>query len=94
MSRVFEFLEIAAKKGSFPAMLAIFHEENMNTQKSIEHRKVAASAGYKESLDELMKAYKDNLLSKEELTQTLRAFQVSNDLTKSQERDDAAREVS
>ena len=86
LSRVFEFLEIAAKKGNVLAhnMLAVD-----DTQKSIKHRKVAASAGYQVSMDELMANYKDNLLSKEELTHTLRAFQTSNDLMKSKDRDDA-----
>lgn len=61
----------------------------MSTQKSIEHRKVAASAGCQRSMDTLMNLYRDKLLSKEELTQILRSYQASNDLMKSKERDDA-----
>jgi len=33
--------------------------------------------------------YKDKLLSKDELSQTLRAFQISKDEMKSKDRDDA-----
>jgi len=57
--------------------------------KCIEHFKVAASAGDKESMDILMKMYKDKLLSKENLTQALRAFQTSENAMKSKDRDDA-----
>ena len=35
-----------------------------------------------------MNAYKDESLSKEELTQTLRAFQASSNAMKSKDRDD------
>lgn len=78
------------KKGSVFAhhVLAVY-EKNMNIDKSIKHLKKAASAGYQPAMNNMMKAYKDNKVSKEELTQTLRAFQVSNDLTKSKDRDDA-----
>ena len=34
-----------------------------------------------------MKAYRDKLLTKEDLTQTLRAFQTAKDLMKSKDRD-------
>jgi len=53
-----------------------------------DHLKVAASAGDKHSMDALMKLYKLNELSKEELTQTLRAFQTSTDAMKNKDRDD------
>ena len=51
--------------------------------------KVAASAGCQRSLDGVMMAYKDKLLSKDELTQTLRAFQVSSNEMKSKDRENA-----
>lgn len=51
--------------------------------------KVAASAGDKEEMDRLMRFYKGKLLSKEGLTQTLRAFQNSKNAMKSKDRDDA-----
>ena len=90
LSKAFEFLEIASKKGSFIAHqhLAIY-EEKKNIQKSINHYKVAASVGYKDAMDCLMRFYKDKVLSKEDLTQTLRAYQASNDITKSNDREEA-----
>ena len=91
MSKASEYYEIAAKKGSVPAhqYLALFHESNGNIQNSINHRKVAASAGNQPSMNKLMKYYKQKLLSREDLTQTLRAFQTSNNAMKSKDRDDA-----
>ena len=56
-------------------------------QLCIKHFKVAASAGDQVSMDHLMQMYRDKLLTKEELAQTLREFQTSNDATKSNVRD-------
>ena len=91
MTKAFEFLEVAAKKGSCVAhkYLATVHEKNGDIQKSIEHYKVIASAGYQQAMDKLMKAYTDKRVSKEDLTQTLRAFQASKNEIKSKDRDDA-----
>lgn len=53
---------------------------------------MAASAGDQGAMDTLMYAYKkqkDKYLSKEELSQTLRAFQTSKNLMKSKDRDEA-----
>ena len=88
-SKSLEIYEIAAKKGSISAhkFLAGFHMKSGNISESIEHRKVVASAGDKQEMDKLMTYYKDNAVSKDELTQTLRAFQISNDLMKSKERE-------
>ena len=63
--------------------------DNGNALKSIEHLKVAAGAGDQGAMDELMKAYKDKILSKEDLTQTLRTFQISSNEMKSMDRDKA-----
>jgi len=89
-SKAFEFSEVAAKKGSSLAheQLASFHLKNCDMNTGIKHLKVAACAGEKE-LDSLMRLYKKEFVSKEDLTQTLRAYQESNDLTKSKDRDDA-----
>ena len=57
-------------------------------QKFTKHLKVAASAGDKEAVGGLMEAYKNKLLSKEDLAQTLQAFQVSSNAVKSKDRDD------
>ena len=88
ISKALDFWAVAAKKGSIYAhnLLSNFHRSNGN-QESINHLKVAASAGHQQSMDDLMKAFKDKLLSKEELSQTLRAYQASHDKTKSKERD-------
>ena len=85
-----EYYEVAAKKGSVHAhkVLAGFHGRNGNKQQCIGHVKVAASAGDKEAMDDLMRVYKDKLISKEELTQTLRAYQTSKNAMKSKDRDD------
>ena len=66
------------------ARLTEISEDNM--KKSIEHLKVVASAGDKETMNELMKMYKEKALSKEELIQTLRVFQASSDEMKSKDR--------
>ena len=63
----------------------------MNT--GIKHLKVAACAGEKESMDRVTKAYRQKLISKEDLVQTLHAFQASNDQMNSKDRD-VAREMS
>jgi len=90
-SKAIEFYEVAAKKQSVFAhvMLAGFHGENEKMDESIKHLRVLASAGSQEAVDGLMMAYKEKLLSKEQLTQTLQAFQASNDEMKSKDRDDA-----
>jgi len=51
LSKALEFYEIAAKKGDIGShkQLAEFHGENGNALKSIEHMKLAASAGCQES---------------------------------------------
>ena len=91
MSNAIAFYELAAQKGCVKAhcLLALLHEKNGDIQLSIKHRRVAASAGEKSSMDYLMKMYKLELLSKEELTQTLRAHQTSSNELNSKERDDA-----
>ena len=90
-SKGLEYCEVAAKKGSLEAhqVLADFHGRNGNAELLLNHLKVAASAGYQESMDRLMWCYKKKLLSKEELTQTLHAFQTSSNEMKSKDRDEA-----
>ena len=51
--------------------------------------KVAASAGDQVAMDGLMEAYKAGGIAKEDLTLTLRAFQMSKNEMKSKDRDDA-----
>ena len=89
LSKSIDFLEVAAKKGSSTAhrALASHHQINGNIQNLIEHMKVAARAGCQDAMNGLKEAYKDKELSKEDLAQTLRAFQASRDNTKSKDRD-------
>ena len=89
-SKALEFYTVAAKKGSLDAhaYLARFHGENENNQ-CIQHLKVLANAGDKKSMDALMGAYKEKLVSKDELTPTLRAFQASTNEMKSKGRENA-----
>ena len=86
-----EFWEISAKKGCVYSHkeLSLVRARNGDIQTSIEHLKVAASAGGQDAMNGLMKAYKEEALSKEDLSQTLRAFQASRDETKSKDRDEA-----
>ena len=58
-------------------------------QTCIRHYRVVANAGEQEAMDYLMKIYKHKLLTKDVMTQTLRAFQASNGEMKSKDRDDA-----
>jgi len=101
-SRSLAFYEIAAKKGCIIAhqYLAAFNFENGDYQRCTDHLKVCANAGCQGSMNKLMAYYKTNvskdgltqmqtLLTKEDLAQTLRAFQSSNNEMKSKDRDDA-----
>ena len=92
-SKASEFWEVGAKKGSVSAhkYLARFHwKVNGNAQLMIDHLKVAASAGDQASMDNLMVNYKQtSLVSKEDLTQTLRAFQASINELRNKDRDEA-----
>ena len=85
------FYELGAKKGSIPAhvVLAEIHKDIQNSEESNKHLKVAACAGDQASMDALTAYFKDKLLSKEDLTKTLRAFQASQNEMKSKDRDDA-----
>ena len=93
ISKAVEFYEVGAKKGSISAhqRLVKFHDyRSGNSQKSFKHLKVAASAGDQVAMDNLMANYKvNNLLSKEDLSQTLLAFQTSRNEMKNKERDEA-----
>jgi len=90
-SKSLEFYNVAAKKGDIKAhkYLAKFHGRNGDIKTSIEHLKVAAGAGDKAAMDHLMIGYKAKILSKEDLTHTLRAYQASSNEMKSKDRDDA-----
>ena len=91
ISKSLEFYEVSAKKGSIVSHkhLASFLGNKGDILESIQHLKITACAGDKHSMDYLMEVYKDNLLTKEELTRTLRLCQASNNAMKSNDRDDA-----
>ena len=90
-SKSVEFFEVSAKKDSVQAHrdLADFHGRNGNMDECMKHMEVAASAGDQESMNGLTNAYKDSLMSKEKLTQILRAFQASSNEMKSTDRENA-----
>ena len=86
-----EINEIVQNMGSEKApqhLIAALQETNGIYQKSITHLKVAANAGYQQAMDSLMELYKMKAVPKEDLTQTLRAFQASTAEMKSKDRDD------
>ena len=89
LSKELELYEVGAKKGSLLAHrnLADFHAMKRNIDESVNHCKVAASAGDQDSMDKLMIAYKDKLLPKDDLTQVLRAFQTAKNAMTSKDRD-------
>lgn len=90
MMKACSFIEIAAKKGFAEAhqWLANYDPRTGN-DKCIKHLKIAACAGDKGSMDDLMIKYKSNLLSKDDLTQILRDHQASKDEMKSEDRERA-----
>lgn len=90
-SKSLAFFELSAKKGSIKARkeLARFHGVNGDMQVCVKHLKVVASAGDQDTMGDLMKLYKQKFLTKEELTQTLRAHQTSSNEMKSKDRDEA-----
>jgi len=91
MTKARSFVEIAAKKGLVDAhrWLANYDSRIGNISTCNEHLKIAARAGDKRSMDDLMTVYKSNLLSKDELTQTLREHQASMNEMKSEDRKQA-----
>lgn len=91
VSKALEYYEIAAKRGRILShyYLALYREKSGDIQISINHLKVIACAGHQLAMDKLMNHYRNNSISKEDLAQTLRAYQASSDLMKSKERDEA-----
>lgn len=89
ISKTLAFGEIGAKKGDVKAHIIIATQrfEAGDYDNSIKHLKVAANAGHQGAMDLLMEHYKNSLLPKEDLAQTLRAYQASSDQMKSPERE-------
>ena len=59
---------------------------NLNFERAVKHWIIAAKQGFEESIEMLMKAFRDGFISKEVLTATLRAHQTAVDATKSPQR--------
>ena len=64
-------------------------KEDGNDERAVKHWIIAASQGDGDSIKELMEAYKDGLISKDDLAATLRAHQAAVDATKSPQREAA-----
>jgi len=92
LSKAVAFDKVAAKKGAVIAHLTLahFYTNTGDNNKRIKHLTVAARAGDKDAMGKLMDAYRDKQISKEELSQTLRASQASINEMKSKDRDDAS----
>ena len=91
LSKAVAFDEVSAKKGAVLAhiTLAHFYTNAGDVEMCINHLTIAASAGDQEAMDKLMNMYKNKDLSKEELSQTLQAFQASKNEVRSKDRDEA-----
>eukprot|EP00985_Skeletonema_marinoi_P030779 scaffold33857_cov73-Skeletonema_marinoi.AAC.1 len=62
---------------------------NGRIDRAVKHYIIAANLGYEKSLVPLKKAYREELVSKEDLAAALRAHQAAVDATKSPKRDEA-----
>ena len=80
VSKALEFYEVAIKKGSNIVahnLLASHHRRSGDIDMCINHLKVMASAGGQAAMALSMEFYKVKLMSKDDLTKTLRAHQTS-----------------
>ena len=69
--------------------LGCVEEDNGNVERALRHWLIAARQGEDDSLKTLMKAFKEGLISKEDLAATLRAHKAAVDETKSAQREAA-----
>ena len=85
------YWELAAINGDEMARhnLGCIELEAGNHQRAYKHCLIAASAGYKDSLDMVRKGYRVGQVTKEQYANTLREYQKSQDETKSEARDKA-----
>ena len=86
------YYELAAMKGDVHARynLGIIVEDAGNEDRAYKHFAIAARAGSERSLDAVKDGFMDGFITKDEYTNTLRAYQESQDEMKSEERDKAA----
>ena len=92
------YFELGALGGSVPARHNLGTAEFKNEEsRAMKHFILAARAGYKPSLDFVLNGFKKGLVTKDEYTNTLRAYQDRHELMKSNERtkaDDFKRVIS
>ena len=67
-------------------MLGNIEKKAGNMDRAMKHYMIAASAGNDNSLKKVGEGYKGGYVTKEEYAKTLRAFKVSQDEVKSEER--------
>ena len=92
--KAMHYWELAAMNGHIKARhnLGCSEEQAGNHQRAMKHFIIAASAGYKQSLDSVKFGYMNGHVTKEEYANTLREYQKSLDEMKSEARDKAAAE--
>ena len=83
------YYELAAMNGHMKARhnLGCAEYEAGNYQRAMKHFRIAASAGFKESLDAVKEGYRVGHVTKEQYANTLREYQKSQDEMKSEARD-------
>ena len=69
--------------------LACYEEENGNMERAVKHWIIAANLGCGDSMKELLEAYKNGHVTKEEYGTTLRTHQAAIEATKSSQREAA-----
>ena len=85
------YYELAAINGNVDARAKLGATEynGGNHQRALKHFQIAASAGYEKSLDMVKGGFMDGFVTREEYANTLRAYQKSQDETKSDSREKA-----
>ena len=85
------YWELAAMNGCVQARhnLGCMEAQAGNYHRAYKHYIISAKAGFKLSLDSVKEGFMKGLITKEEYTKTLRAYQKSQDEMKSEARDKA-----
>ena len=85
------FCELAAMAGSAQArhIIGLLEGKAGNRQRAMKHFVVAASAGFRHSLDKVKQGFMDGLVTKNEYESTLRAYHERQSEMKSEARDQA-----
>jgi len=89
MKKAKHFFELAAINGNVFARnnLGCLEGAAGNNHRAYRHLFISARAGYPKSLDSVKQGYMHGLVTKDEYANTLRAYQKSQDETKSEARD-------